>query len=98
MSAALDKRRDALLLALLPNVAFDGWTRASLREAAAKSGIDPIEIGALFPGGVRDAVAWFSHWADRETLELLEHRQLGAMKIRERIAAGVMTRLAILAP
>ena len=98
MSSDIASRKDALLLAMLPNVPFDGWTRAGMRAAAERSGIDISELPLFFPGGVRDVAAWFSHWADRQTLEALKRRRLGTMKIRERIAAGVLTRLDLLLP
>ena len=98
MTSDVAQRKDALLLALLPNVPFDGWTRAGMRAAAVKAGIDLTELPLLFPGGPRDAAAWFGDWADRETVAALKRRKIGALKIRERIAAGVLTRLEILLP
>jgi ubiquinone biosynthesis protein COQ9 len=98
MSDDLRSRKDALLLALLPNVPFDGWTRAGMRAAAARAGIDIGDLPLLFPGGPRDVAAWFSAWADRQTAEALKGRRIGTMKIRERIATGVLTRLEILLP
>jgi ubiquinone biosynthesis protein COQ9 len=98
MSDDLAARKDALLLAMLPNVPFDGWTRSGMRAAAARAKIDLTELPLLFPGGARDVAAWFSHWADRQTLAALKRRHIGTMKIRERIAAGVLARLEILLP
>ena len=60
--------KDALLLAMLPDVPFDGWTDAGLRAAARRIDVDEAELDALFPRGPRDMVAWFSHWADRQAL------------------------------
>jgi len=90
--------KDALLAAILPDVPFDGWTDAALARAAERVGLERAELRSLCPGGVRDLVAWFSHWADRETMRALEARDLGTLKVRERIATGVETRLAVLAP
>jgi ubiquinone biosynthesis protein COQ9 len=90
--------KDALLAAILPDVPFDGWTEAALARAAERVGLERAELRGLCPGGIRDLVAWFSRWADRETMRALEARDLAAMKVRERIAAGVQTRLAVLAP
>jgi ubiquinone biosynthesis protein COQ9 len=96
MSADNTQRKDALLLALLPEVPFDGWTRAAMRAAASRAGLDESEVDALFPKGPRDMVAWFSRWADRQTLaELARHRRA---RTSERVAAGVKTRLGILLP
>ncbi|HUN47357.1 MAG TPA: COQ9 family protein [Stellaceae bacterium] len=90
--------KDALLKALLPDVPFDGWTTVAMRKAAEQAGIDPAEAASLFPGGPRDAVAWFSRWADREAMASLASLDLTAMKMGERIAAAVRARLTVLAP
>ena len=87
-----------IVLAMLPDVPFEGWSRAALRKAAAKLGHDEAEIDSLFPDGAREAVACFSAWADRETEKALARKKIETLKIRERIALGVKTRLDILAP
>lgn len=87
-----------IVLAMLPDVPFEGWSRAALRQAAAKLGHDETETDSLFPGGARDAAACFSAWADHETEKALARKKLDTLKIRERIALGVKTRLDILAP
>lgn len=98
MSSDIRSRKDALLLAMLPNVPFDGWTRGGMRAAAERAGIEISELPLLFPGGARDVASWFSRWADREMLQALARRRAGTMKIRERIAAGVVVRLQLLLP
>lgn len=92
------ERQEALIEAVLPDIPFDGWSRSALAAAARRIDMDEEELRALFPGGERDAVAGFSHWADRCMLEALADRPLEAMKIRERIATAVRTRLEVLAP
>lgn len=92
------EQRTALIEAMLPDVPFDGWTRAALGAAAARLGIDEAERAALFPGGARDMVACFSRWADRRMLAALAGKELAAMKVRERVALAVRTRLALLEP
>src|ERR1700691_3043246 len=93
-----DALKQRILLAMLPDVPFEGWSRAALRRAAAKLGHDEAETNSLFPGGARDVVACFSAWADRETEKALARKKLETLKVRERIALGVKTRLEILAP
>jgi len=90
--------KQKIVLAMLPDVPFEGWGRAALRNAAAKLGHDGAETDALFPGGARDAVAVFSAWADAETEKALAKKKIETLKVRERIALGVKTRLDILAP
>jgi ubiquinone biosynthesis protein COQ9 len=91
-------KKDALLRALLPEVPFDGWSAAAMRAAAARAGLDPGELEFLFPKGPRDAVAWFSHWADRQTLAALKAARRRGLRTHERVALGVKTRLGILLP
>jgi ubiquinone biosynthesis protein COQ9 len=90
--------RDRIVEALLPDVPFDGWTRHALAAAAARAGFDAEDLAALMPNGPRDAVAAFSHWADRKTLDVLADRRLEDMKMRERIAAGIHARFVVLGP
>jgi len=90
--------KQKIVLAMLPDVPFEGWGRAALRNASAKLGHDDAETDALFPGGARDAVAVFSAWADAETEKALAKKKIETLKVRERIALGVKTRLDILAP
>ncbi len=87
-----------IVLAMLPDVPFEGWSRAALRKAASGLGHDEAEIESLFPGGARDAVACFSAWADKETEKALARKKPETLKLRERIALGVKTRLDLLAP
>jgi ubiquinone biosynthesis protein COQ9 len=100
MADAMDEtqRKDALIAALLPDVPFDGWSVAALRAAAQRIGMDEAERTTLFPRGARDAVAWFSDWADRLTLETMATRPLDGMSLADRIALGVRIRLGLLAP
>ncbi len=91
------KTKDELLLAVLPNVPFDGWSIAALRGAARRLGMNEAEAIALFPHTAA-MVEWFSRWADREMIARIEAADFEAMKIRERIAAAVRARLAVLEP
>ena len=91
-------QRRALSEAMLPDVAFDGWGSRSIASAAHRVGLDEAAADALFPGGARDAVAEFSHWADDRMLEVLAQQNLAAMKVRERVATAVRARLAVVAP
>jgi ubiquinone biosynthesis protein COQ9 len=90
--------RDALLFSVLPDVPFDGWTRAAVAAAARQAGLDAATVAGLFPDGGRDVVAHFSRWADRRMLETLAGRDLPAMKVRERVTTAVRARLDVLAP
>lgn len=84
-----------ILLATLPNVAFDGWTEELLSRAAKKAGLKAEKV---FPDGVTGLVAHFSDWADAEMQKKLGTLKKTDIRIRDKIALGVQTRLDLLAP
>lgn len=93
-----ETQRDALLLAALPHIAFDGWTEAALRNGASDAGLAPADVVRFFPGGARDAVAAFSDWADRQMIEAVQTADLSDLRHSEKIAFAVRTRLEALTP
>src|ERR1700730_17770644 len=70
-SALADSERDRLIAAMLPDVAFDGWSRHALRLAAGRIGMPVGEAMALFRRGAPDVIAAVSRWADRQLLDPL---------------------------
>ena len=90
--------RSRLLQATLPHVVFDGWSERALRAGASDEGIDPAVAQNAFPGGAAEMIAFFSSDIDQQLLERLGAQDLAAMKVRERIATAVQTRLELLAP
>jgi len=92
------EQRNRWLEAILPHVAFDGWTDAALQAATADSGLDEIEIDRFFPGGVREIATCFSDWADQKMLDVLSSQNTDGLKLRERVALAVRLRLDVLAP
>jgi ubiquinone biosynthesis protein COQ9 len=61
--------RDAAILAMLPNVAFDGWTKRALMAGARQADLSPDEADLLFPLGTADMVETFCDLADRRMEE-----------------------------
>ena len=90
--------RERLLLATLDHVTFDGWTTKALRSAAEDLELPFAEALNAFPGGPAEMVEAFNAWADTEMLRRLEQQDLESLKLRDRISAGVRTRLEVLAP
>lgn len=96
--ATLDDIRAALAPAVADNAAFDGWTRTAVDAAAATLGIDPDVARLAIGDGAVDMIdAWFAS-IDTAMLDRLPSERLAAMKIRERIATLVETRLEVAAP
>ena len=97
-SPLAEREREALVEAMLPDVAFDGWSRPALRAAARRIGIPAAEALALFPNGAASLVACFSRWADRRMLDQLGTLPLDQPRVAERIARAIITRLEVIAP
>lgn len=92
MTSKRDKK-DALILAALPHVVFDGWSLNSLRSGAADCGLTDADVSVLFPQGPRQAVRHWLDLADRQMLDDIGGADLESMRIRDRIAFLVRTRL-----
>jgi ubiquinone biosynthesis protein COQ9 len=97
-SPLAESQRGALIEAMLPDVPFDGWSRATLRAGARRTATPFGEALALFPGGPADFVACFSRWADRRLLDRLEILPLDQSRVPERIALAINIRMEIVEP
>lgn len=89
-------RRDELLEAALPHVVFDGWGLTALVAGAADINVPTGRIHAVFIHPERDLLTHFSDWSDRRMLARLSEMELSSMKVRDRVTAGVRTRLEVL--
>jgi ubiquinone biosynthesis protein COQ9 len=89
----LDAARDAIVLAMLPQAPFDGWTRRTMQAAAKDAGLDPTMAERAFPGGPAEAAAHFAALADRKLEEEAQSADLAAMRFTQRIAWLVRRRL-----
>lgn len=80
-----------LIAAIIPHVAFDGWTPASVTAGALDAGIDPDIARLVFPGGAAQMVDAYTAFANTRMTAALAG--IGTMKIRERVTFAVRTRL-----
>lgn len=90
--------RETVLAKALPHAAFDGFTDGVLQAAGTEAGVDKTELARLFKAGPVSLIEFYSLLADAEMEKRLAGMDLTAMKIRERIATAVKTRLAVLKP
>ncbi len=98
MKDALYQARKEFLTEFLKHVPFDGWNVAALRVAEAEMA-QPHGYGdALFEDGLAQLATFFSERMDEAMLEKLAAHDLNKMKIRDRIATGVLARLEVYAP
>jgi ubiquinone biosynthesis protein COQ9 len=90
--------RERVLAAALPHAAFDGFTDSVLQKAGAEADVTKDDLARLFEEGPIGLVEFYSASTDAEMEKRLAAMDLKAMKIRERIAIAVRTRLSILKP
>ncbi|MEO0937752.1 MAG: COQ9 family protein [Pseudomonadota bacterium] len=93
MSADYDQTKSDLLDAALLHVPFDGWSEVTLRAAIADTGLDPALAKAVCPRGAVDLALAYHARGDALMLARMMDADLGDMRFRDRVAAGVRFRL-----
>lgn len=89
--------KDRIVLQALQDAPAQGWSMEALRLAAKACGQKPQMADALFDS-IHDAGAHLSDLFDRRMMEQLESIDAGNMRVRDRIATAVQTRLDLMAP
>lgn len=89
----LQAQREALVEAALEHVPFDGWTKQALKAGAEDLDLAPGEVDRLLPNGIRQAISTYVELTDRKMMTALDEKGLENLKIRDRIATAVKTRL-----
>src|SRR5215469_8593578 len=97
-TASDESLKQALLKAVLKDAPFDGFTDAVLAKAGKSAGADKAQLARLFPDGPSSLIEYFSTSLDTAMEEKLAALDLPKLKVRNRIKAAILTRLALLAP
>jgi ubiquinone biosynthesis protein COQ9 len=97
-SPLAERDRDRLIEAMLPDVAFDGWSRPVIRAGARRIEMSPEEAAALFPRGAPDLAIAFSRWADRRMLDWYEAAPPEAAGTAARVKRALELRFEVVAP
>ncbi|HCR65892.1 MAG TPA: COQ9 family protein, partial [Oceanicaulis sp.] len=84
--------RDALVDAALPNAAFDGWSEATLAQAARDAGLSEGEVQLYCPAGILDVIETWTRRCDDAARAEIEANP--ANRIRDKVSQGVLARLA----
>ena len=92
------KARRAILDAALPNVAFDGWTSTSLKQAVKAAGLPGGAEELYFSGGPLELIDFWNAECDRIASEELTKLDLPNMRIRDKVTAGVLARFYAIGP
>ncbi|MEO1137806.1 MAG: COQ9 family protein, partial [Pseudomonadota bacterium] len=78
--------------------AFEGWTQATLARAAREAGVSPAVLAAAFPAGIADVLRAWSAESDRAMGAAMDAPAFKTLKIREKVAAAILSRLDALRP
>jgi len=93
---AIDTHTDMkaqLLQAILPHVAFDGWSQTAFYQACEDSGIELSHARLACPRGALDLAILFHDLGDKAMqLRILEH-DFSTMRFRDKVATAVRFRL-----
>jgi ubiquinone biosynthesis protein COQ9 len=89
--------RDRLLDGALPHAAFEGWNQRTVALAARDAGLSPGEVEQALPRGAPDLIDALADRADQAMLERLSETDLTVLKVREKVALAVRSRLESLA-
>ncbi len=93
-----DAYRYRWLEALLPHVAFDGWTDAAAATAAKEAGLTQGEQALAAPNGVVDLIEAFFAAAEAEARANLASEDLSGLRVPDKVKKGVLAWLTALEP
>lgn len=94
---AVSPQERLVVAAALPHVAFDGWSDATLRAAAADVGMGLQSARALFPRGGVDLAIAAHRIGDEDMRRQLARTDLAGLRFRDRVALALNLRIAAIA-
>lgn len=93
MTPATDPRALTLLDAILPHVAFDGWSPEAFSAAVEDSELTVEEARSVCPRGATDLAIMFHTQGDAAMVAALKEADLSDMRFRDKVAHAVQLRL-----
>ena len=98
MTDASYKARADILAAMLPQAAFDGWTKKSLRAAVKTTDLPEGAEELYFPEGPLSVIQFWSEQMNAKIEADLAELDQASMKIRDKVTAGVLSALYAIGP
>ncbi len=93
MTENSETNRDLLLAAILPHVAFDGWSDKSFSAAAEEAGVSLENARTICPRGAIDLAIAFHRQGDAAMVERLAQADLFEMRFRDKVATALRYRV-----
>ncbi|MGI9390537.1 MAG: COQ9 family protein [Boseongicola sp.] len=93
MTKKANKTKVKLLAAMLPHVAFDGWSETSFAAAADDAKISMENARAICPRGAIDLAIAFHREGDAAMVERLGAADLSEMRFRDKVATALRYRI-----
>ena len=82
-----------LMLAALPNVAFDGWSNSTFVAACREADISERKARLFCPRGALDLAIAFHKWGDDQFETAFTKKKILELKVREKIKKAVELRI-----
>jgi len=82
-----------LMLAALPNVAFDGWSNSTFAAACREADISERKARLFCPRGALDLAIAFHKWGDEQFETAFKKKKISELKVREKIRKAVELRI-----
>ncbi|RYH03897.1 COQ9 family protein [Salipiger sp. IMCC34102] len=91
-----DPDKLTLLDAIVPQVAFDGWSETSFKAAVAATDVPEVRARSLCPRGATDLAILFHQQGDRAMVEALRAEDLSTLRFRDKVARALRLRLDVI--
>ena len=82
-----------LMLAALPNVAFDGWSNSTFDAACREADISERKARLFCPRGALDLAIAFHKWGDDQFETAFKKKKISELKVREKIRKAIELRI-----
>ena len=93
MRRPIDPEVLKLMLAALPNVAFDGWSNSTFVAACREADISERKARLVCPRGALDLAVAFHKWGDEQFEISFKKKRISKLKVREKIKKAVELRI-----
>ncbi len=89
----IDPAKRQLVEAILPHVAFEGWSDKAFTAAVTEAGMTPAHAKTLCPRGAVDLAIAFHQLGDAAMVEAVKAADLRDMRFRDKVAFAVRARI-----